>query len=131
MLFLAMLLLGAVIGFVGAGGAGVTIAMLVVGFHVPMHEALAVALTAMIFTCLSGAYSHFKEGEVVVKTGAVLGIGGCRAGAVYDQLYYAFVSGFTLFEGLSLRLAQCPLPFSRPFIRWQKAVSLWSFGWYG
>ena len=76
MLFLAMLLLGAVIGFVGAGGAGVTIAMLVVGFHVPMHEALAVALTAMIFTCLSGAYSHFKEGEVVVKTGAVLGIGG-------------------------------------------------------
>lgn len=76
MLFFAMLLLGAVIGFVGAGGAGVTIAMLVVGFHVPMHEALAVALTAMIFTCLSGAYSHFKEGEVVVKTGAVLGIGG-------------------------------------------------------
>ena len=38
MLFLAMLLLGAVIGFVGAGGAGVTIAMLVVGFHVPMCQ---------------------------------------------------------------------------------------------
>lgn len=76
MIFLAMLLLGVMIGFVGAGGAGVTITLLVVGFHVPMHAALAVALAAMIFTTLSGAYSHFKEGEVVVKTGAVLGIGG-------------------------------------------------------
>lgn len=76
MIFLAMLLLGTVIGFVGAGGAGVTITLLVAGFGVPMHTALAVALSAMIFTTLSGAYSHFKEGEVVVKTGAVLGLGG-------------------------------------------------------
>ncbi len=76
MIFLAMLLLGIIIGFVGAGGAGVTIALLVVGFHVPMHAALAVALASMIFTTMSGAYSHFKEGEVVVRTGAVLGIGG-------------------------------------------------------
>lgn len=76
MIFLAMLLMGAVIGFVGAGGAGVTIALLVVGFDIPIHTALAVALVSMIFTTLSGAYSHFREGEVVVKTGAVLGIGG-------------------------------------------------------
>lgn len=76
MIFLAMLFLGAIIGFVGAGGAGVTIALLVAGFHVPMHAALAVALVSMIFTTISGAYSHFKEGEVVVKTGAVLGVGG-------------------------------------------------------
>ena len=76
MIFLAMLILGVIIGFVGAGGAGVTIALLVVGFHVPMHAALAVALASMIFTTLSGAYSHFREGEVVVKTGAVPGVGG-------------------------------------------------------
>ena len=76
MIFLAMLLLGMMIGFVGAGGAGVTITLLVVGFNIPMHAALAVALSAMIFTTLSGAYSHFREGEVVVKTGAVLGAGG-------------------------------------------------------
>ena len=76
MIFLAMLLMGMIIGFVGAGGAGVTIALLVVGFDIPMHMALAVALTAMIFTTLSGAYSHFREGEVVVKTGLVLGLGG-------------------------------------------------------
>ena len=32
MIFLSMLLLGTLIGFVGAGGAGVTITLLTVGF---------------------------------------------------------------------------------------------------
>ena len=76
MIFVSMLLLGAVIGFVGAGGAGVVITLLTVGFGVPIHTALAVALTSMVFTMLSGTISHFREGEVVVKTGAVLGAGG-------------------------------------------------------
>ncbi|MBQ1336212.1 MAG: TSUP family transporter, partial [Selenomonadaceae bacterium] len=64
MIFLSMVLLGAVIGFVGAGGAGVTIALLTVGFDVPIHTALAVALAAMVFTMISGTYSHFREHEV-------------------------------------------------------------------
>ncbi len=76
MLLLSMLLLGCVIGFVGAGGAGVTIALLVVGFGVPIHTALAVALSAMVFTMLSGTLSHFREHEVIVKTGAIIGLGG-------------------------------------------------------
>lgn len=76
MLFFSMLLLGAFIGFVGAGGAGVTITLLTVGFGVPIHTALAVALASMVFTMLSGAISHFREHEVVVKTGAIIGFGG-------------------------------------------------------
>ena len=76
-----MILLGAVIGFVGAGGAGVTITLLTVGFGVPIHTALAVALASMTFTMLSGAYSHFREHEVVVKVGAIIGGGGV-AGAL-------------------------------------------------
>ena len=76
MIFFSMLILGALIGFVGAGGAGVVITLLTVGFGVPIHTALGVALASMLFTMLSGAVSHFREGEVVVKTGAVLGAGG-------------------------------------------------------
>ena len=76
MIFFSMLLLGALIGFVGAGGAGVVITLLTVGFGVPIHTALGVALASMVFTMLSGAVSHFREGEVVMKTGAVLGAGG-------------------------------------------------------
>lgn len=76
MLFLTMVLLGMAIGFIGMGGAGVTIALLTVVFGIPIHTALAVALSAMVFTTLSGAYSHFRENEVVVKIGAIMGIGG-------------------------------------------------------
>ena len=76
MLLLSMILLGVVIGFVGAGGAGVTITLLTVGFGVPIHTALAVALASMTFTMISGAVSHFREHEVVVKVGAVIGAGG-------------------------------------------------------
>ena len=73
LVFLSMLVLGGLIGFVGAGGAGVTITLLEVGFGVPIHTALGVALAAMVFTTLSGAVSHFRQHEVIVKTGAVVG----------------------------------------------------------
>ena len=36
MIFFSMLILGALIGFVGAGGAGVVITLLTVGFDVPI-----------------------------------------------------------------------------------------------
>ena len=81
MIFASMLILGALIGFVGAGGAGVTITLLVVGFGVPIHTALAVALASMVFTMLSGALSHFRQHEVIPKVGAILGAGGI-AGAL-------------------------------------------------
>ena len=76
MIFASMLILGALIGFVGAGGAGVTITLLVVGFGVPIHTALAVALASMVFTMLSGALSHFRQHEVIPKVGAIIGCGG-------------------------------------------------------
>ena len=78
-----MILLGAVIGFVGAGGAGATITLLTIGFGVPIHTALAVALASMTFTMLSGAYSHFREHEVVVKVGGGI-IGALLGAAVSD-----------------------------------------------
>lgn len=76
MIFISMLFLGALIGFVGAGGAGVTITLLTVVFDVPIHTALGVALASMVFTMISGVISHLREHEVVVKTGLVIGLGG-------------------------------------------------------
>lgn len=76
MLFLSMLMLGLLIGFVGAGGAGLTITLLTVGFGVLIHTALAVALSSMIFTTASGALSHLRNGEVVVKVSTIVGLSG-------------------------------------------------------
>ena len=73
LVFAAMLLLGAVIGFVGAGGAGVMITLLTVGFDVPIHTALGTSLAAMAFTTLSGSYSHFREGNVLRRLFGAVG----------------------------------------------------------
>ena len=73
---LATLLMGTILGLVGAGGAGVVIALLTFGFGVPIHLALGVSLAAMAFTTLSGAISHYREGNVVAKTGIVFGLVG-------------------------------------------------------
>lgn len=76
LIFVSMLILGSLLGFVGAGGAGTVIAVLVVVFEIPIHIALGTSLGAMVFTTLSGAYSHFREGNVVVKSGMAIGIFG-------------------------------------------------------
>ena len=76
----AMFILGLLLGFVGAGGAGTVIAVLTVVFGIPIHTALGTSLSAMVFTTLSGAYSHFREENVVLKSGIAVGVFGA-AGA--------------------------------------------------
>lgn len=73
---LTMLVLGTILGFIGAGGSGFIIAILTLLFKVPIHVALATSLAAMAFTSLSGAVSHYKEGNVSIKAGVFVGIFG-------------------------------------------------------
>lgn len=75
-IILAMFIMGLMLGFIGAGGAGVVIAVLSVVFGIPLHTALGTSLGAMVFTAFSGAYSHYRENNVVVKCGIVVGIFG-------------------------------------------------------
>ena len=45
-IIITMLVMGILLGFVGAGGAGFIIAILTLVFHIPIHVALATSLTA-------------------------------------------------------------------------------------
>lgn len=89
MIFAAMLALGFLIGLVGAGGAGLTITLLAVGFGVPIHTALGVALASMSFTMLSGTISHFLAGDVILKIGFITGVFGMLGSGlgVYTSTY--------------------------------------------
>jgi len=73
MIFIGMLLLGCLTGFIGVGGSGLCIALLTVGYGIPIHTAIAVALSGMAFSVLSGTISHFREGDVLVRLGLVVG----------------------------------------------------------
>ena len=72
-IIITMLVMGILLGFVGAGGAGFIIAILTLVFHIPIHVALATSLTAMAFTTLSGVISHYREGNVVLTIGGIVG----------------------------------------------------------
>ncbi len=80
LIFAAMFTLGLLLGFIGVGGAGIVIAILTVGFNVPIHTALGTSLGAMGFTTVAGVYSHFRENNVAVKCGLAVGLFGA-AGA--------------------------------------------------
>ena len=106
LIFLAMLLLGGIVGFVGAGGAGVTIALLTAFFGVPVHTALGTSLAGMMFTTLSGAVSHFREGNVLLRLGASIGLFGA-VGAFAGASFSSGLDGDTLrpFTGVVLLLS--------------------------
>jgi uncharacterized membrane protein YfcA len=74
-------LIGLLIGFVGAGGAGVAVAILTTGFDLPAHTAIGTAIVAMFFVTISGAISHLREGNVAQRLGLIIGLSGA-AGAV-------------------------------------------------
>lgn len=85
-----MLLIGMLLGFVGAGGSGFIIAMLSTAFGFSIHTALGTSLAAMVFTTLSGAFSHYREGNIAVKPGVIIGLTGA-AGAWISSGYSAYV----------------------------------------
>lgn len=68
--------LGVLLGFVGAGGAGLAVALLTSAFHLPVHQAIGTALAAMCFVTVSGTISHFREGNLAPRVGLVVGLAG-------------------------------------------------------
>ncbi|WP_338539780.1 sulfite exporter TauE/SafE family protein [Paenibacillus tundrae] len=87
---LVMIVLGLLLGFVGAGGSGFIISVLTVVFGYPIHVALGTALAAMFFSSLSGSISHYREGNAVLKTGAIVGLAGA-AGAWVSSGWSSFI----------------------------------------
>ena len=94
--FLTMLAMGMVIGFVGAGGAGVVIAVLTLIFGFPVHTAVGTSLAAMIFTTVSGTFSHFREGNINFKVGLTVGAAGFAGAFIGSKIATTYLSGSNL-----------------------------------
>lgn len=86
-----MLLVGTLLGFVGAGGSGFIISVLTIIFGFPIHTALGTALAAMIFSSISGTVSHYRENDILVKVGIATGIFGA-VGAWISSNCSTFIS---------------------------------------
>lgn len=69
-------MLGTLFGFIGAGGLGFVIAVLIRFFDIPVHTALGTSMAVMAITVISGTVSHFREGNVEIREGLSIGIFG-------------------------------------------------------
>lgn len=74
LIFVTMLVLGMLLGFAGGGGSGFVLALLISVFGIPIHTALGTSIASMVFTVISGSFSHISEGNAVLKTGLVVGL---------------------------------------------------------
>lgn len=108
-----MLAMGALIGFVGAGGAGVVIAVLTLVFNIPIHTAVGTSLAAMIFTTVSGAFSHFREGNLNVKVGAAVGIAGAAGAFLGSKISTLFPATELKYCTASMLIASAVLVYTR------------------
>ena len=73
------------LGFVGAGGAGLIVALLSTVFGLPIHEAIGTSLAAMFFTAVAGAASHHREGNLAPRAGIIVGLTGVVGAVVGAQ----------------------------------------------
>jgi uncharacterized membrane protein YfcA len=95
--------LGVLLGFVGAGGAGLTVALLTSVFGLPVHEAIGTGLVAMCFVSVSGAASHFREGNISARVGTVVGVSGVLGAAVGANIGQGIAeSALKIMAGLAL-----------------------------
>jgi uncharacterized protein len=102
-LLLSTFLIGIVLGFIGAGGAGVLLGLLSGVFGLPIGQAIGTALAAMCVVTVSGAISHFREGNVVWRIGLFVGASGV-AGAAIGATLSQDVSDTLLKAGSGLAL---------------------------
>ncbi|CAN5559872.1 sulfite exporter TauE/SafE family protein [soil metagenome] len=102
-LIATMFVVGVILGFVGSGGAGVLVALLTVAFGLNIHTAIGTALAAMCCLTISGAISHYREGNVAPRVALIVGLSG-MLGAIIGAQFSAGIPEDTLqvISGLAL-----------------------------
>lgn len=69
-------LIGLFVSTLGGGGGGLYVPVLTLIFGVTPQVAVATSLASVLPTTAAGAYSHHREGNVNIRIGLILGIGG-------------------------------------------------------
>ena len=97
-------LIGMLVSILGGGGGGLYAPLLIILFGIPTQTAVATSLASVLPTTAAGAFSHYKEGNVDIRTGLTLGIGGILgtfigvyiANMISPILLRKFLGAFTL-----------------------------------
>lgn len=69
---IAGVLIGSVLGFIGAGGALLSVPLLIYGFDFPASHASTAALAVVLLAAASGLIPKFKSKDVLVKEALII-----------------------------------------------------------
>jgi uncharacterized membrane protein YfcA len=89
------ILIGVSLGFFGGGGSILTVPLLVYVMAVPTKPAIASSLLIVGAASISGAFQHWRAGNVELRTGLVFGAAG-MVGAYLGGRASAFIDGALL-----------------------------------
>ena len=70
------LVIGLVVSMFGGGGGGFYVPVLILIFGVTPQVAIATSLASVLPTTVVSSISHFRQGNIDIRTGLILGIGG-------------------------------------------------------
>jgi len=98
---LAGVLIGSVLGFIGAGGAMLSVPILIYGFDFSASHATTAALAVVLLAAASGLIPKFKSKDVLIKEALVICLLGLTTNIstslIADQLSERFIlTGFSL-----------------------------------
>jgi uncharacterized membrane protein YfcA len=94
-------LIGSVLGFIGAGGAMLSVPILIYGFDFSASQATTAALAVVLLAAASGLVPKFKSKDVLVKEALIICVLGLTTNIstslIADQLSERFIlTGFSL-----------------------------------
>ena len=94
-------LIGSVLGFIGAGGAMLSVPILIYGFDFSASHATTAALAVVLLAAASGLVPKFKSKDVLVKEALIICVLGLTTNIstslIADQLSERFIlTGFSL-----------------------------------
>jgi uncharacterized membrane protein YfcA len=102
--------IGAVLGFVGAGGAMLTVPILVYVFDYSPSQASVAAIAVVIVAASSGLYPRIKSGDVLIKEALIISAMGIFANVgsaqlvsnISDQILITGFSAVIIFAGFTM-----------------------------
>jgi uncharacterized membrane protein YfcA len=91
--FLVGIPAGIIGGLLGTGGCVLMMPVIRFGFHFDPAVAVGTTLTAVVFTAGSGAYQHFKMGNVDGETAALTGYSGVL-GVIIGSIVFGYLKAY-------------------------------------
>jgi len=113
-------LIGLLVSTLGGGGGGLYVPVLTLLFGIPTQVAVATSLASVLPTTAVGAFSHYREGNVDLRIGIILGAGGV-AGTLIGAYLANMIPSDMLRRFLGVFMLLMMIPMLRSFINRHKS----------